>query len=90
MTEAHVLLEIYIQDGCFGCQRSFELAERARGAFPEMQVEVIDMLSTDGIYRSQVAATPTYILNGEIISLGNPSPAELEAMLAIRATRATK
>ena len=85
-----MLLEIYVQDGCFGCQRSFELAERARGAFPEMQVEIIDMLSTGGVYRSQVAATPTYILDGEIISLGNPSPAELEAMLAIRATRATR
>ncbi len=85
-----MILEIYVQEGCFGCQRSFELAERARGAFPEMQVEIIDMLSTDGIYRNQVAATPTYILDGEIISLGNPSPAELEAMLAIRATRATR
>ena len=85
-----MLLEIYVQEGCFGCQRSFELAERARGAFPEMQVEVVDMCSTEGVYRSQVAATPTYILDGEIISLGNPSPAELEAMLAIRATRTTR
>ena len=85
-----MLLEIYVQDGCFGCQRSFELAERARGAFPEMQVEIVDIDSTDGVYRSQVAATPTYILDGEIISLGNPSPAELEATLAIRATRATR
>ncbi len=85
-----MLLEIYVQEGCFGCQRSFELAERARGAFPEMQVEIVDMRSTDGVYRSQVAATPTYILDGEIISLGTPAPAELEAMLAIRATRATR
>ena len=85
-----MLLEIYVQEGCFGCQRSFELAERARGAFPEMQVEIVDIGSTDGVYRSQVAATPTYILDGEIIALGNPSPAELEAMLAIRATRATR
>ena len=85
-----MLLEIYVQEGCFGCERSFELAERARGAFPEMQVEVVDMCSTEGVYRSQVAATPTYILDGEIISLGNPSPAELESMLAIRATRATR
>ena len=85
-----MLLEIYVQDGCFGCQRSFELAERARGAFPEMQVEIVDFGSTDGVYRNQVAATPTYILDGEIISLGNPSPAELEAMLAIRATHATR
>ena len=85
-----MLLEIYVQDGCFGCQRSFELEERARGAFPEMQVEIVDICSTDGVYRNKVAATPTYILDGEIISLGNPSPAELEAMLAIRATRATR
>ena len=85
-----MLLEIYVQDGCFGCERSFELAERAREAFPEMQVEVVDIRSADGVYRSQVAATPTYILDGEIISLGNPSPAELEARLAIRATRATR
>lgn len=85
-----MLLEIYVQDGCFGCQRSFELAERARGAFPEMQVDIVDICSTDGVYRNKVAATPTYILDGEIISLGNPSPAELEAMLAIRATHATR
>ncbi|HEY5640220.1 MAG TPA: thioredoxin family protein [Dehalococcoidia bacterium] len=85
-----MLLEIYVQDGCFGCQRSYELAKRAREAFPEMQVEIVDFASTGGIYRSQVAATPTYILDGEIISLGNPSPAELEARLALRATRATK
>ncbi len=85
-----MLLEIYVQDGCFGCERSHELAERAREAFPEMQVEIVDFASTDGVYRSQVAATPTYILNGEIISLGNPSPAELEAMLAIRAIRTTR
>ena len=85
-----MLLEIYVQDGCFGCGRSFELAERAREAFPEMRVEIINFGSADGVYRSQVAATPTYILDGEIISLGNPSPSELEAMLAIRATRATR
>ncbi len=85
-----MLLEIYVQDGCFGCQRSHELAERARGAFPEMQVEIVDMRSTGGVYRNQVAATPTYILDGEIISLGNPAPAELEAMLAIRAARAMR
>ncbi len=82
-----MLLEIYVQEGCFACRRSFELAERARAAFPEMQVDVVDFTSTEGVYRSQVAATPTYILDGEIISLGNPSPAELEARLAIRATR---
>ena len=85
-----MLLEIYVQDGCFSCQRSLELAERARGAFPEMQVEIVDFRSTAGVYRNQVAATPTYILDGEIIALGNPSPAELEAMLAIRATHATR
>ncbi len=85
-----MLLEIYVQDGCFGCERAFELAERARGAFPEMRVAIVDIGSADGVYQSQVAATPTYILDGEIISLGNPSPAELEAMLAIRAIRATR
>ena len=85
-----MLLEIYVQDGCFGCGRASELAERARGAFPEMRVAIVDIGSAGGVYRSQVAATPTYILDGEIISLGNPSPAELEAMLAIRAIRATR
>ncbi len=85
-----MLLEIYVQDGCFSCQRSLELAARARAAFPEIQVEVIDIRTEEGVYRSQVAATPTYILDGAIISLGNPAPAELEAMLAIRATRATR
>jgi len=85
-----MLLEIYVQEGCFSCRRAFELAERAREAFPEMQVDIVDFASDAGIYRGKVAATPTYIVDGEIISLGNPSPAELEAMLAVRATRATR
>ncbi len=85
-----MLLEIYIQEGCFGCQRSSALAERAREAFPEMQVEIVDFGASRRVYRDQVAATPTYVLGGEIISLGNPSPAELETMLAMRATRTTR
>ena len=85
-----MLLEIYVQEGCFGCRRSVEMAERARQSFPDLQVEVVDFNTAEGVFRSKVAATPTYILDGEIISLGNPSPAEFESLLAERSTRATR
>ncbi len=76
-----VRLEIYVDDGCFGCERSLELADYVRQRFPQVAVHVIASASLDGVYSHLVNATPTYILDGDTIFLGNPSADELERVI---------
>ena len=53
-----------------------------RGRFPEVDVNVYSPPSA-GLYEHLVLATPTFILNGKKMSLGNPSPTQLdEAILS--------
>ena len=76
-------LEIYVDEGCLGCRRSLELAEHVRKRFPGVDVRVINTGEPGGEYAHLVLATPTFILNGRKMSLGNPSPAQLdEAILS--------
>ena len=67
-----------MDEGCLGCRRSVELAEHVRRRFPGVNVHVIYTGEPGGRYAHLVPATPTFILNGRRMSLGNPSPAELE------------
>jgi hypothetical protein len=78
--KARTRLEIYIEEGCLACRRSIELGGEMRRQFPEAEVVIISGPS-GGEHRSMVLATPTFILNGEIISLGNPSHTQLEEAL---------
>jgi hypothetical protein len=80
---AMVSLEIYVDEGCLGCRRSLELAAHVRSRFPDVDVKVYDASEPAGNSRHLVLATPTFILNGKKMSLGNPSPAQLdEAILS--------
>jgi hypothetical protein len=81
-----MLLEVYVQDGCFGCRNSVELAEWARDEFPALRVELLEFAEGEGTYRTLVTATPTFILDGEIISLGNPSRSELQSRITAKAS----
>jgi protein-disulfide isomerase len=48
-----------------------------------VDVRVISSGEPGGLYAHLVLATPTFILNGRKMSLGNPSPAQLdEAILS--------
>ena len=46
-----------------------------------MGVQVIDLGGPGGEHRHLVAAAPTYILNGRVVSLGNPAHAELHGAI---------
>lgn len=76
ITGAH--LEIYVDEGCLSCRRSLELAAHVRSRFPEVDVRVFNSGEPGGLYGHLVLATPTFILNGKKMSLGNPSPAQLD------------
>lgn len=72
-------LEIYVEAECFVCDRSSAIAAEIRTAFEDVDVHVIDLAGAGGQHRDLVVAAPTYVLNGRVVSLGNPEPDELHA-----------
>lgn len=76
MPERAVRLEIVISRGCPGCAEARAIAQEIQACFPALQVDVLELDGTRPIPR-QVVATPTYLLNGRVISLGNPQRAWL-------------
>jgi hypothetical protein len=76
------ILEIYIAPDCFGYETARGLAGTIRALNrPDLDVRLVD-LSSPGVTRpAAVFAVPTYVLNGRVISLGNPDQADLLAQL---------
>src|SRR2546425_3005908 len=76
-------LEVYVSSQCLNCDEAVRLAKEAAALFPTVVVRVIDLdLEVDkGPPPDPVVAVPTYVLNGRVVSLGNPYPEELFARL---------
>ncbi|MDP9473594.1 MAG: hypothetical protein M3Q71_23525 [Chloroflexota bacterium] len=78
------LLEIYVAPGCLGCETAHGLAAMVRDlAPPEFEVRLIDLSEPDAIRPPAVFAVPTYLLDGRVISLGNPDEAWLFAKIGL-------
>lgn len=73
-------LEIYIADHCENCQEALRLAELAREV-PGAEVHVINLDTTAEAVPARIVATPMYLLDGHVVSMGNPYPADLLHML---------
>jgi alkyl hydroperoxide reductase subunit AhpF len=75
-------LEVYVSSECFNCGEAVRLAREAAVRYPNIVIRVIDLDQLDGKPPPDpVVAVPTYLLNGRVISLGNPYPEELFARL---------
>ncbi|MFN8491848.1 MAG: hypothetical protein U0350_29880 [Caldilineaceae bacterium] len=70
---APILLTIYVAEHCPNCRFAYEVAELVRATFPQVQVRLVDLPSATEPIPEVVFATPTYLLNGRVWSLGNPS-----------------
>jgi hypothetical protein len=57
------------------------VAERTRKRLPQIDVRLIDLSQDKNDRPTSVFAVPTYLLNGELLSLGNPDEDELVACL---------
>lgn len=65
-----VKLQVYIREDCWTCAESRRIVAEIAPQFPQIAVELVDMETPN---RPQdVFAVPTYVLDGRIISLGNP------------------
>lgn len=71
-------LEIYIADDCPTCAETrYLIATLRQKNYTNLTVDLLNLSNPDTIYPDNVFATPTFVLNGRVISLGNPSWAEL-------------
>jgi hypothetical protein len=73
-------LVIYVSDHCDNCTEALRLADLAREA-PGAEVRVVNLDTTPHPPPARVVAVPTYVLDGRIVSLGNPYPDDLLRML---------
>ena len=74
-------LQVFISQGCRGCELALELAAKVRKTNPHLGVEVIDISQEPARLDSQVFAVPAYVYDGRLLFLGNPSPEEFERWL---------
>jgi hypothetical protein len=74
-------LDVYISSHCSNCSEARLLADEAKATYPAVSVRVIDLDMTGTPAPDSVVAVPTYVLDGRVISLGNPYPEELFACL---------
>jgi hypothetical protein len=64
-------LEIYVAHACTNCEEALLIADRAR-CIAGLEVAVIDLDTSGQRVPPHVVAVPTYLLDGRIVSLGNP------------------
>lgn len=67
------LLEIFVSPHCLGCATAVRLAARVEALSAlDVDVRIIDLSAPGSVRPPAVFAVPTYLLNGTVISLGNP------------------
>jgi hypothetical protein len=74
-------LDVYVSSHCANCVEACLLAEEAAVMYPALAVRVIDLDANTAPRPEYIVAAPTYVLNGRVISLGNPYRDELFAQL---------
>ncbi|MBI1297376.1 hypothetical protein GC175_20745 [bacterium] len=84
-----IKVEIYVADHCHVCDYTYEVAASIQRDFPEVALEIIDMAAPQRPIPEVVFATPTYLLNGHVWSLGNPSPEDVHTRLSEALTQTT-
>ena len=72
-------LEIYIAENCWSCEESQRIARQVRQEHAHVEVQLIDLDREEK--PSYVFAVPTYVLDGRVIFLGNPSFEQLSEKL---------
>jgi hypothetical protein len=66
---------------CWGCDEARAIATQMRQLYAELTVELIDLNGGQVEKPQEVFAIPTYVLNGRVVSLGNPKPERLRELI---------
>jgi hypothetical protein len=70
-----IKLQVYTSDDCWTCEETERIVSDVAARFPDVEVNVLNLTSPDK--PDEVFAVPTYLINGRIVSLGNPTREEL-------------
>jgi len=70
-------LKIFVAETCPGCVEALDTAARIKQNYPNIVVQVVNMDSPTATIPEEVFATPTYMLNNRVVSLGNPGPDDI-------------
>lgn len=80
--QSQIAIDIYVAQHCSTCAYAYEVAAEIRRQFPHVHVRMVDMDNPTETIPDVVFATPTYLLNGRLWSLGNPSLDKVQETLA--------
>jgi predicted thioredoxin/glutaredoxin len=80
--EAAIRVEIFVAEHCLSCEYAYSVAGTIEENFPGVDLRIINLSQTTELIPDAVFATPTYLLNGRLWSLGNPSPEDVQARLS--------
>ena len=76
-------LKVFIVENCPGCDEARQIAARVEQDYADLiKIEVINITDAQAIVPEAVFATPTFMLNDRVVSLGNPSPKEVARWVA--------
>ncbi|HWQ28731.1 MAG TPA: thioredoxin family protein [Dehalococcoidia bacterium] len=75
-------LLVYTARDCRLCTYARALAAVMGSRFPTVEVDVIDIDDPAVQVPAHVFAVPTFVLDGRVVSVGNPAPEEIQRALA--------
>lgn len=73
-------LNIYITENCWSCEEAVRIVEDVSPLFPDVIFSLLDLQTNNP--PEEVFAVPTYVLNGKVAYLGNPTREQLIEKLA--------
>ncbi len=69
------VLEVFVSADCAASAVARRIAADVARAAPALAVRVVDVDDAPASVPASVVAVPTYVLDGRLVHLGNPSPA---------------
>lgn len=81
MNQEPLALEVVIAKHCQQCRQSLSVADALQNEFPALTVRVVDLDAPDAVKPNAVFAIPSYVLNGRVVSLGNPGIEEISGTI---------
>jgi Thioredoxin domain len=70
-------LRIYFGRHCWSCEEALRLGQECIEQFTNVNVELIDLDEEGSVNADDVFSVPTYVLDGRVLSLGNPTASHL-------------
>jgi hypothetical protein len=70
---SQVTLDVYVSAHCWQCPEARQLARETQNEFAALVVRVINLDQPGALKPAFVFAVPTFVLDGQVISLGTPA-----------------